>query len=293
MIIRRGDKKRKQNRKINRERPSFGLILKKIFFWLIFLSFWILTFWTIFYSEVMTVENIEIESSIAEKSEIEQLIRRSISGTYLSVIPKDNLLLVSKKNIRDMIQNEFIFVRRVEMTRSFPKTIKVSIEERESHIIWCSSRKCHLVDERAEAFYEIKEKEVFEAPVIRVEDQSGKEVFLGSRVAKPNFVEFCEHMPEKITSISGIAVGSELSTPSSMSNEVRVVASDGWSLLLSTERSAETQGEILKKIMNEKIDADKIDEIEYVDLRIKGKATFKFKSDEENDKNKEGNEDDL
>jgi cell division septal protein FtsQ len=126
---------------------------------------------------------------------------------------------------------------------------------------------------------------------VKINDISGKEVGLGSRVAKTTFVDFCEHMPEKISSIVNLDISSNLFTPSSMSSEVRTSVNNKWDLLLSTERPIETQGEILKKIINEKIEPGKIEEIEYIDLRIKGKATFKLRPEEEEEENKEQQED--
>lgn len=122
--------------------------------------------------------------------------------------------------------------------------------------------------------------EIFKEKLVKVNDISGKEVVLGSRVARPAFVDFCEHMPEKISSITNMEISRDLFTPSSMSSEMRTIVNSKWELLLSTDRPIDTQGEILKKIVNEKIEPGKINEIEYVDLRIKGRATYKLRGEE-------------
>jgi len=281
MIIRRGEKKRKQKNKINRKRPSLGLIIKKFFFWTIFLGFWATALWTIFFSDVMRANQVVVESSRVQKEEVEAIVRDSISKKYLSLIPQDNLLLIPEKKIEQRIKQKFIFIRDVEVTRSFPRSIKVHVEERESHIVWCSNNKCLLVDERAEAFYELGPNDKkLEEQLVQVKDLSGKEVQLEMRVAEPSFIKFCEDLPDRIALFTGIQIENRLETPSSMSEEVRASTVGGWTLMLSTERSVDAQSEILKKVIKDKIPSDKIQQLEYIDLRIKGKATFKFSESE-------------
>lgn len=289
MIFRRG---RNQKKKQNRKRTSVGFVIKRIIFWTVFLGFWAVAFWTLFLSDVMRVESIVVDSSRAEKEEIRRLARDEITGTYLDVLPKDNLLIIPRQAIIESLHNSFIFIKNVKVVRSFPKTIEISVEERESHMIWCNGSSCVLVDERAEAFYNLDSgtNEVAK-DLVKVTDTSGKEIIIGARVASPRFIKFCENLPQAVQQQAGITIGNDLETPSSMSEEVKAITSGGWRILFSTNRSIEIQGKVLEKILNETITPERKDKIEYIDLRIKGKTTFKLKN-EDDDKDKDENEND-
>lgn len=62
-----------------------------------------------------------------------------------------------------------------------------------------------------------------------------------------------------------------------MAEELRVETRDGWRVYFSTARTIETQAKVLREIIDDKITEDNIAQLEYIDLRIKGKASFRFK----------------
>ena len=273
---------------------SFWSIVKKVFFWLIFLGFWGITIWTLLFSDVMKVETVVVDSEKANKKEVKKIAQSEMRGNYLGVVPKGNLLVIPKKKIRESLQESFIFIRSVSIEKDFPKTIKISLEERENHLIWCSRASCFFVDENAEAFFvaDISSEDQIGDLVI-VSDISEKEIGIGERVAKVSFVKFCENLPQIIKQQTGIEIEKNISTPSFMSEEVRARTKDGWQILFSTSREIDTQAKIINKILRESIPEEKRGEIEYLDLRIKGKATFKLKGEEkdEEEKDDEDNED--
>ncbi|MEA1926283.1 MAG: FtsQ-type POTRA domain-containing protein [Patescibacteria group bacterium] len=288
MIFRRG---RNQKKKQNRRRTSVGFVIKKTIFWIIFIGFWVVAFWTLFLSDVMRVGSIVVNSSRAEKEEIRCLARNEIAGMYLDALPKDNLLIIPRRAIIGSLHDSFIFIKNVQVTRSFPKTIEISVEERESHMIWCNGYSCALVDEQAEAFYNLEpETNEVAKDLVKITDTSGEEITIGSRVASPTFIRFCENLPQTVQQQAGIAIGNDLETPSSMSEEVQAITSDGWKILFSTNRPIEIQGKVLEKILNETITFDRKDKIEYIDLRIKGKTTFKLKNEDDDDKDENEND---
>lgn len=287
MIIKKNlNKKGKQNR----ARTSWRYVLGKVSFWLFFLGFWTVAIWTILFSDAMRIEEIIVYSNRADVVEVESIAKRAIEGCYFGALPRNNLLIVPNRRIEREVKKSFIFVRDVKVTRSFPKKITVNVEERESHIMWCNLSKCMLVDERAETFFDIeKGKMKTTEDVMVVVDKSDKELDIGTQVANPTFIKFCEELPVVLEKRMGIEIDKTLITPSSMSEEVRVATKEGWRLLLSTNRPIETQGGIARKILEESISKEDIERLEYIDVRIKGKATFKLRQNKE-DKSEE-NED--
>lgn len=286
MIIRRN----KKNRKIkNRKRQTWLSLLRKVVFWLVFVSFWGVSFWTLFFSDVMKVTNIE-SVGVSEKFSsihLEEQVGEIISGNILGLIPRDNLLLISKKAIAMQIKEDNELVRDVSVEKKFPNTIIIGIEERESHIVWCNNEICVLLDERGEAFSDVEK--FGNAKQVKVFDTSNKEFKLGDRVADPEFVFFAEKLPEVFFQELLIEIEPTLQTPSSMSGEIRLKTKDGWEVMFSTDRPMGVQIKVMEKILKEKVGPEKVSQLEYIDLRIKGKATYKFKQEE---KQKDDDEED-
>ena len=69
-----------------------------------------------------------------------------------------------------------------------------------------------------------------------------------------------------------------------MSGELRVKTVQGWEIYFSTERPITTQARILKRILKSKLVEEDLSQLEYIDLRIKGKAVYRFKNYEEREK---------
>lgn len=267
--------------------------MKMILFWLVFLGFVGLVVWTLLFSPVMKVTAIEVKTQRVNAQELEQRTLEILNNQYLNLIPKNNLLLMPKKEIASTLQSNDISIRNVTVSRKFPNIILIEVDERESHIIWCSQGKCYLVDERAEIFYEIKGQELEEAKkeIVTVFDNSQKEIIINSRVTSPELIQLYEKLPRVLEDQARVKVETSFSTASSMSEEVRVKTVDGWGIYLSTSRPIENQAEVLRKILDEKIPEEQRGHLEYIDLRIKGKGIFKYKegseTSEEGKENKE------
>lgn len=277
MIIRR-EKKNKRTK--NRKGASVVFILKKAFFATLLLAFFAVAFWTIFFSGVLDIHAISIisdEESVADEK-IKQEMLFFLQGEYLGIFPKNNLLIFNKRQLKKNTKEKFREIRDISIRRKFPDELEVFIEKRQIRIIWCSRENCFLVDERGEAFLEFTEDW---SDIPKVSDASEKEVGVGDRVASPEFVLFLEKITQEVERETGIVLTDELRTPSAMSEEVRVRTEEGWEIFFSANRKIEIQTQALKKIVQETIGKQRTKDLEYIDLRIKGRAIFKLRDQED------------
>ena len=293
-------KNRKKNRRIkrktgNQKRKTGVLIFKRILFWFVFFLFIGTAFWTFFLSSAMRIEEIQINEVQFNKEQLRTDIREVAENSRFLFLKRDNLLLLPVKKIREKIKGQSNLIRDVRIVRKFPKTILVEIEERVSKAVWCSGDNCMILDERGESFQEIsvdKKDELSEYYVI-ITDTSNKEIFLNEKIIGTDFIEFCEKLPGVIKEKASVAIKPFLRLPSSIAGEVRAETEDGWTIYFSTEKNAFLQAMVLKKILKKKIPKDKRGELEYIDLRLKGRVIFKLKEeekeeiDEENENNGE------
>lgn len=276
-----GKKRCKINKKTkNKKKTTFFDIIKKIFFWFLFFGFWVTTIWVLFFSSVMKIAEIEVEDILQEKQTIQTMVRNNISGKYFDFIPRDNLILFPEKRIEREISNKFMLIRKVKIEREFPTKIIVKIERRELSVVWCEDADCWLVDEYAEAFHQIVRQNLKEDDrSVVITDGSGKTVKKGDKVVDAKIIKLSSNLSEIIETESGVEIDQKsIYIPSPVSGELRAETKQGWKVYFSTERPVLIQAKILRKILNSKFIKEDIAELEYIDLRIKGKIIYRFKN---------------
>lgn len=273
----------------NKKKTTFFDIIKKVFFWLFFFGFWIAAIWTIIFSSVMRIENIEIEGATEDKLGVSGIIESVINEKYFEFVPKNNLLTIPFARIENDILNRFIMVRSVLIERKFPKTINVKVERREKFVVWCSGDSCWFVDERAEAFHEIETDDVEKMDrEIIIRDGSEKLIERGSKVIGIEIIDLCGKLATLAETSGDLEIKrNSFYIPSPVSGEVRVETRQGWEVYFSTERSILAQFKILGRILGNKIALEDVDELEYIDLRIKGKAVYRFRNYKEREEARE------
>ena len=279
-------KKHEINKKTkNKKKTTFFDIFKKVLFWLAFLSFLITTFWVLIFSAVMRIETIQVFGAPEDEHKIIKIVEDNIFGKYFDLIPRNNLLTFSSSKIKEEVLSNFIMVRTIDIKRKFPTEIRHDIEKREMFVIWCSE-KCWFVDERAETFREIAKQDLEDTKEIAIiADGSGKDVENGGKVADVKIIKLCSNLSKTVEEKSGINIDQKsIYIPSPMSGELRVKTVQGWEIYFSTERPITTQARILKRILKSKLVEEDLSQLEYIDLRIKGKAVYRFKNYEEREK---------
>lgn len=81
-----------------------------------------------------------------DSGELQTSARKHISGNYLLVIPKTNVLLFSKKSMNDYLVNQFPGVASVDTEFSSPTMLSISITEKKPAYLWCTAQ-CYFVDD--------------------------------------------------------------------------------------------------------------------------------------------------
>lgn len=268
----------------NKKKRTFLDFFKRFIFWLIFLSFWGLAFWTILFSEMMEIKKIEIIGDSRNNQEIKQLIKKKGVQKYLDLVSKNNLLLFPTSQIEDEILDRFKMVREVDVSRSFPDTIEVRIEERELALLWRVNEQYFLVDERAEIFYKATDRDL-EGETFLISDGSKRRLKIGDKVINTRIIKLILDLEEVVSQKLKISLDKKtFFIPSPMSQELQVKTKAGWKIYFSTERELALQVKILKKMLANEIDNNDLTKLEYIDMRVKGKVVYRFKDYKEREK---------
>lgn len=275
--------------KQNRAKKTWKEIVLKVFFWIFFLGFLVLTLWTIVFSQMVQVKNVEITGRFYGRQITDNDIGSIISGKYFSVIPRNNILFLSKSRISRSLRKQDETIKIVSIEKIFPDKIVVNITQRKTMLVWQKNGKRYLLDENGQAFHEIIPGEEM-GEVVVVNDGSEGEIQIENNVVSPELVAFFHDLPDKVKEKTSHGIQGELYVPSKMSEEVQARTSEGWLVYFSLLEPLEYQTNVLKKILSENIPPEKLGDLEYIDLRLKGRAIYKIKQEEEQEEDKNDEE---
>lgn len=273
---------------------NFKSFFKKLFFYFIFLGFVFLVIWMLFFSDFMKVKSVNIQSETLSSDEIKKIVEENLEKKIFNYLSRDNLILISKNNIGSLLKERFKLIELVKVRKEFPSTISIEVVERKKVFIWCKGEiECALVDGTGKIFYKLnnEEKEFFKKDMVVVIDKSRKQIILNEKIVPEEVALFSQRVVPVIEEELGLKIRKEISIPSSMSGEITLTTEEGWKIHLNTAQSIKEQVEILMKMLGEDFIKEKRNDLEYIDLRLKGKVIYKFRGSENEEDDKDKDED--
>lgn len=277
----------KKNRQ-NRIKRGWKEIVLKTVFWFLLFGFLGLAFWTIIFSRAVRIKSVEVSGRFYGKKITNKDVEEMISGNYFRVLPKNNILLVSKKRLSQAIKDRDETIKDVSIKKIFPEKLSINIVQRKTMLVWIKNNQSYLLDEDGQAFYQPVSMDEGTGEMTIVKDGSEGEIRLGDQVISKEAALFFHELPAKVKDKTGFEIEKELFIPSKMSQEVRVRTKAGWMAFFGLSETAERQANVLKKVLSENIPPEKLGQLEYVDLRLKGRVIYKLKQEKE--ESEEGDE---
>jgi len=259
--------------------------LKRIFFSLLFLVFFGVCCWIFFFSSFTELEEVEIIAEKLDKKLIENIVDEYRNEVWFKCGSKNNFFLFPRKVFAEKIKNEFKSIREVTFVNKFPNNIIIKIEERQDIIIWCNDDKCFLLDERGLAFHQLEEgerEERFKNYSVLI-DKSNLNIENNQKIENNQLVDFILRVKNLLKEKIGLEIVREIETPSLVSNEIRFKTSNGWQIYFNIENDFNEQINLLKEILNSSLDKKEKENLNYIDLRIAGKAMYDSSMEVEND----------
>ena len=138
--------------KKNRQRA----VVTKIFIYLLGFSAVLGLLSYLFRLDSLNISEVKILSLNTTETEIiKKIVTESISGQYLWLLPKTNILLYPKNHIKNELQNRFKKLKDIKFSIENKKILQVSVTEREAKYLWCEKEeKCSFMDENGFIFDE-------------------------------------------------------------------------------------------------------------------------------------------
>ncbi len=268
---------KRRNLTKNKTRGKFSFL--RFLFFLIAISFTAVLVYALFFSSFLEITSIEVNGNdYIEESLILGKINPEISGKYLDIVKKNNLLLVRTRKIKKDIENEFKIIREIEIKREFPEKLVVSIIERKPKMVFCSADKCFILDENGEAYDNYSSNEENnENNFITLREENSKEINLGEIILEQKYMNYVLEIRQELFDQLAIEADNNFRAVSLISKDIRVRVKEGWEIYFNENINLEKEIEMLKVVLDNKIEKSQRTDLEYVDLRIDNKIYYKFR----------------
>lgn len=256
------------------------LALKVVYYGLfLLLAFGVVYFF--FFSEWMQVGSVLVEGNrTTDKKLVLDVTEPYLHKKRFFLFPSDNFFFVPTAQIEREILGSFKRVSKVEVKRSFPRTIVINLEEKKAVLLFCGNPGCVWVDEEGVAYNKSSYSEALadSSEVVIVQDSSHSDLPVGQLATDPANVDFANRLwhifPDKI--------GKELeymSTPLPGALEIRAHTKEGWTVFLDMTLDLEKNLELLSQVLEEEF-KDKPEGttcLDYIDLRVVDRVFYKMK----------------
>lgn len=214
----------------------------------------------IVFSGLLDIKNINI-SGYEHEETIRIMAEEEVSRNFLT----KNILFFSTHSLKDNLKGD-PNIKSVRISKKYPRSLKIEIEEAKPAIIWISAGDKYLIDDRG-----VVMKIATDEKLIEIFDASNIKIKAGERVASPTFIKFIN----EITTGFETATGTKLIkiTLFDLIEDVHILSSDGWTAYLNASMTASSQLKNLTRILAE-ASKDKT-KLQYIDMRLDNKIFYK------------------
>lgn len=252
--------------------------MKKFFYLGLILIFLGFSFWVFFFSYFTQIKKIDLPEEFAQKKELNIFLESFLAENNQPFSLKRNFFLFSGKKMEEKIIKEFPLIQAVETQKKFPDQISMKIKTRSGVFVWCFGEKCFWTDKDGQVFFGPQDKSSAEkTPYAVVLGGEHGEKSCGEHIFSAEKARFVLELEEALRKNDSFKIDRFFSSPDIASDELRRSFSEGWSVYFSFNNPVFWQTETLKKLLEEKLKDVPRDKIEYIDLRISGKALYKLR----------------
>ncbi len=241
-------------------------------------------FYSVFLSDYFALKEVKISGlkSIAEEN-LRQEVKEILSRRKWMIGKLSNYFLFSADLARAEIQGVFPKVGEIEIEKIYPRTLNVNVRERNAVGVWCLPagnlanpdvlEHCFYFDEKGVIFEEAPKS--FGGLMITIEDfRPIAGASLGATALEEGEAVFFQEAKGLIAENFSFGIKSFVIT---QRNEIEVVTSENWRVILDKKEGLKHQLSNLKYLLDDKI-KERRRELEYVDLRLGNRLYYKYNS---------------
>jgi cell division septal protein FtsQ len=252
----------------------------KIFYWFFALAFIGVVAYVLFFSGFLNILTVEfsptkkIETQLL-KSKLDAFLREK----YFRLVPKNNLLLLGEGRLNDVFAQTFKIVKKIKITKRFPDKIKIAVEERDPILVLENSQGKFILDRDGNAYpydyFDSSEFNQAELPILK--EENSERAFSFADNSGADYLDFILGIKEKLEKMLDIPLEKTMTVPKIISEDVIFKTQEGWQIYFNKNVAIGKEIEMLRIVLEEKIEKAKRPDLEYIDLRTDNKISYKFK----------------
>lgn len=194
-------------------------------------------------------------------------------------LKNDNINFISVKDIGQKLQNEFYRIDSISVKKNYPDKLVLDVKEREAAEILCDGDEtasdyfdCFLVDRNGLAFERAADSKGF--LILRILDKRGGEIEIGKKVLNPELIQFTEKITGNFKNF--IKYNIKLLVLEHPAQREITVLVDDWKIIFDVSGDPDKQLLVLKEVLEKEV-KENIGKLDYIDLRVEGRAYYKLK----------------
>lgn len=251
--------------------------LKTLFFSLCICSVFLVIIWAIFLSPIFKIKNIDIISAD------DYLSRDNILKTISYIAPlgffKENLLILSKSNLKSELSSNFPAITDITIKKKLFNTLTVNFSKRIPIGIWChptgdqpQADSCYYFDKEGIVFANAPQTEG--SLILKITDLSKNEISLGAKVLDNSRINFITNFSDTLNEIGKFKILEFRINPNS-SVDFEAITDTGWLIYLDNTQDPKITVNNLLTILDEAV--KNAGNLEYIDLRIPSRIFYKLR----------------
>lgn len=251
--------------------------LKTLFFSIGICSLFLVIIWAIFLSPILKIKNIDIISAD------NHLNRDNILKTISYIAPlgffKENLLVLSKSNLKSELSSNFPAITDITVEKKLFNTLTVNFNKRIPVGIWCHymgseppADNCYYFDKEGIVFVRAPQTEG--SLILKITDLSKNEISLGAKVLNNSRINFITTFRDTLNEINKFKILEFKINPNS-SVDFEAITDNNWSIFIDDTQDPKITVNNLLTILDEAVKNS--GNLEYIDLRIPSRIFYKLK----------------
>lgn len=239
-------------------------------------------------SDSLQIKNIEVSGNEhISQAQIKSLILKQMGKSRFLFFSQGNILFFNKRQAKNELAKNYFF-SELKIQKKYFSTIAVKVLEKTVRVIWSSGENKYYLDLTGQVLeiaddYIISQTAAGDTSLVRAQatsgryplilDKSAAPVNIGSKAVDGQAIDFAVNLTEFLKNNGDFGI-SRYVLENPQSQEITLIADEGWEARFKITAPAKTQGDMLLVILAEKIKKDR-EALQYIDLRFGEKVFYR------------------
>jgi len=264
-----------EQEEIKKEKKSFH---KTILFF-IFIIIIILIIYALIFSCLFQIKNVVVSGSskVGETAEIQQVAQDFLEHRKFLVLPNSNAFILNRQSLKRLLEKKFD-LEYATVGVDWPKTLEIEVQNKFPALVWQEGEIYYSVYSDGVIKNKIVNLAEYELPIIN--RGTTTDVMINEQVVSNEQMQYISELNSLFNYYFKDLGVRQFVLTSLESREVKLITnqggpaeSAGWYILFSLEIGVEESVNIVKSVLDQKIEDSNT--LQYIDVRIKDKIYYK------------------